>query len=87
MPPVMHWAYRTTLWRALWLWAVQLLYQAVIQHVKVCECFRCQAKFLQPPEVEEVLLHILHHTVCVGGPFQFVSDVYAEELEAFNLLH
>jgi hypothetical protein len=23
----------------------------------------------------------------VGGPFQFVSDVYAEELEAFHLLH
>jgi hypothetical protein len=23
----------------------------------------------------------------VGGPFQFVSDVYAEVLEAFYLLH
>ena len=54
--------------------------------VKVCEGFRCQAKFLQPPEVEKALLY-LHHTVCVGGPFQFVSDVYAEELEAFPLLH
>ena len=29
----------------------------------------------------------LHHTICVGGPFQFVSDVYAKELEAFHLLH
>ena len=37
--------------------------------------------------VEEVLLRLLHHTVCVGGPFQFVSDVYAKELEAFHLLH
>ena len=36
--------------------------------------------FFQPPEVEEVLLRLLHHTVFVGGPFQFVRDVYAEEL-------
>ena len=55
--------------------------------VIVCDGFRCQAKFLQPPEVEEALLHLLHHTFCVGRPFQFVSDVYAEELEAFHLLH
>ena len=33
--------------------------------VKVCEDFRCQAKLLQPPEVEEALLHLLHHTVWV----------------------
>ena len=45
-----------------------------------------QATFLQPPEVEEALLRLLH-TVCVGGPFQIVSDVYAEELETFHLLH
>ena len=38
-------------------------------------------------EVEEALLHLLHHTVSVGGPFQFVSDGYAKELEAFHLLH
>ena len=44
--------------------------------VKVCEGFRGQSKFLQPPEVEEALLSLLHHTVCVGGPFQFVSEVY-----------
>jgi hypothetical protein len=25
-------------------------------------------------------LRILHHTVSVGGPFQFVRDVYTEEL-------
>jgi hypothetical protein len=37
--------------------------------VKVCEGSRWL-----------VLLHLLHHTVCVGGPFQFVGDVYAEEL-------
>ena len=30
---------------------------------------------------------LLHHIVCVGGPFQIVSDVYAEELESFYLLH
>ena len=41
----------------------------------------------EPPEVEEALLRFLHHTLCVGGPFQFVSDVYVEELEAFYLLH
>jgi hypothetical protein len=34
----------------------------------------------KPPEV-------LHHTVCVGGAIQIVSDVYGEELEAFQLLH
>ena len=85
MPPVMR-------WRALRLRAVQLPYQAVIQDafncasVKVCEGLRGQAKFLQPPEVEEVLLHLLHHTACAGGPFQIVSDVYSEELEAFHLL-
>ena len=55
--------------------------------VKVCECFRCQAKFIQPPEVEEVQLCLLHHTVCVSGPLQLVGDLYAEELEAFLLLH
>ena len=48
--------------------------------VKVCEGFRGQAKFPQPPEVEEVLLRLFHHTVYVGGPFQFVSDVYAKEV-------
>jgi hypothetical protein len=32
-------------------------------------------------------LHLLHHTVCVGGPFQIVSDVLPEEVEDFNLLH
>ena len=29
---------------------------------------------------EDFSLRLLHHTVCVGGPFQFVSDIYAEEL-------
>ena len=87
----------TTLWRALRLRAVQLPYQAVgntarqnalnCTSVKVSEGLRCQAKFLQPPEVEEALLRLLHHTVCVGGLFQIVSDVYAEDLEAFYLLY
>jgi hypothetical protein len=53
----------------------------------VCEGLRGQAKFLQPPEVEEALLHLLHHIVCVGGPFQIVSDVYAEELQNVHILH
>uniref|UniRef100_A0A4W5JPB6 Atlastin GTPase 1 n=1 Tax=Hucho hucho TaxID=62062 RepID=A0A4W5JPB6_9TELE len=44
-------------------------------------------EFLQPPEVEEALLRLLHHAVCVGGPLQFVRDVYAEELKTFHLLH
>jgi hypothetical protein len=47
----MCWADRTTLWRALRVWAVQLLYQAVIQpdrmlstvHMQRFEGFRCQA--------------------------------------------
>ena len=66
--------------------AVQLLYQAVgdtarrdalnSASVKVCEGLRDQDVFLQPPEVEEALLRLLHHTVCVGGPFQIVSDVF-----------
>jgi hypothetical protein len=42
--------------------------------VKVLGFYSVQAKFLQPPEVEEALLHLLHHTVCVGGPFQVVND-------------
>jgi hypothetical protein len=46
-------------------------------YVKVCEGLRGQTKFLQPPEVEEGLL----------SPFQIVSDVYGEELEAFHLLN
>ena len=54
--------------------------------VKFCEGFRGQAKFIQPPEFEEALLRLLHHTVCVGGLFQIVSDVYAEELETYYLL-
>ena len=33
------------------------------------------------------LLHLLHHAVCVGGPFQFVRDVYAEELKTYYPLH
>ena len=32
-------------------------------------------------------LRLLHNTVCVGGPFQLVSDVYTKELKAFHLLH
>ena len=44
-------------------------------------------QFLQPPEVEDAVLRLCHHTVCVGGPFQIFSDVYAKELEPFHLLH
>ena len=57
--------------------------------VNVCEGLKGQAKFLQPPEVEEALLRCLHHAVCVRGPFQIVSDVSAEELDVFffYLLH
>ena len=55
--------------------------------VKVCEGFRCQDKFLQPLEVEEALLRLLHLTVCLGEPFQFISDVYVEELKTSQLLN
>ena len=44
--------------------------------VNVFEGLRGQAEFLQPLEVEKVLLQ-----------FQIVSDVYTKELEAFHLLH
>ena len=37
--------------------------------------------------LNSTLLRLLHHTVCVGGPFQIVIYVYTEELEAFHLLH
>ena len=46
-----------------------------------------QAKFLQPPEVEEALLRLLHDAVCVVGPIQFVRDVYAEDLKTYYTLH
>ena len=57
--------------------------------VEVREDLKGQDTFLQPPEVEEalLLLCLLHHTLCVDGPFQVVSDVHTEELEAFHLLH
>ncbi|CDQ86824.1 unnamed protein product [Oncorhynchus mykiss] len=54
---------RTTLWRALLLWVVQSPYQAVLQNalncasVTVCDGFRWQAKFLQPPEVVFLTTH------------------------------
>ena len=32
-------------------------------------------------------LRLLHNAVCVGGPIQFVCDVYAEELKTFYRLH
>ena len=66
-----HWADYTILWRALQLRAMWLPYQAAIQPdrmlsvVQVCEGLRGQAEFLQPPDVEEVLLRLLHHTVCL----------------------
>jgi hypothetical protein len=61
------------------LWTLQLSYQA-----EVCAGLRSQDKFLQPPEVEEELWLVLHHRVCLNGPFQFVIDVQAKELEAFH---
>ena len=51
--------------------------------VEVCEGLGGQAEFLQLPEVEEVLLRLLHHSVSVEGPFQVLS----EELETFYPLH
>ena len=53
--------------------------------VKRSEGFRGQATFLQPQEVEEALLCLLHYTVCVHVPFQFVGDIYTEELKTFHL--
>ena len=50
------------------------------ESVNVYEGLRGQAKCIQPPEVEEALLLFLHHTVCVGGPFQVASDVYSKDL-------
>ena len=47
----------------------------------------CSSDLLQPPEVEETLLRLLHDAVCVGGPIQFVCDVYGEELKTYYPLH
>ena len=55
--------------------------------VQVCKDLSGQDKVLQPSEVEEALLRLLHHTGCVGGSFQIISDVYSEELEAVHLPH
>ena len=52
--------------------------------VEVCEVLIGQAQFLQLPEFEEALFHLLHYTVCVKGPFQVISDVHTQELEAFD---
>ena len=79
MPPVMHCADLTTLWRVLRFWAEQLPYQAGIQPDRMLS--------IEPPEVEEALLCLLHHAVCVGGPIQFVRDMYAEELKTYYSLH
>ena len=96
MHTVQHSADNTTLWRALRLWAGAVAVSGGdtarqdaldCASVKVCECFWLQAKSLQPPEVEEALLRLLHHAVCVGGPIQFVRDVYAEELKTLHPLH
>ena len=38
--------------------------------VKVCEVIGDKPNFFS----------LLHHTACVGGQFQFVSDIYPEEL-------
>ena len=57
------------------------VYTVASAPVKVWRVFR------QPPEVEEVMLRLLPHSVCVGGPFKIVSDVYVEELEDSHLLH
>ena len=34
-----------------------------------------------------LLLRLLHDAVCVGGPIQFVPDVYAKELKTYYPLH
>ena len=34
-----------------------------------------------------MLLCLLHHTVCVQGPFQFVDDMYTKQLKTFHHLH
>ena len=39
--------------------------------------------YVEVDEVDETVLRLLHQTVCVGGPFQIVNEVYTEELEAF----
>ena len=69
MPPEMRWADCTTSWRggAVAIPGGHTARQDALNcaYVKVCEGFRCQPKFLQPLVVEEVLLHLFHHTICV----------------------
>ena len=88
MSPVMLCADHTTLWRALQLWAVQLPYQAVMQPDRMLSIVHLYI-FVRVlgDKPQQTLLHLLHHTVCVGGPFQFVCDVYADELKTFHPLH
>ena len=47
--------------------------------VKVCDALMGQGECIQSPVVEEALLSLLHHTVCGGGPFQMVNDVYSKD--------
>jgi hypothetical protein len=89
----MRWADLTTLWRALWLRVVQLPYQAVVQPDRMLSIVNLY-KFVRVLGAKPNFFSLLRlkrpccafYTVCVGGPFQ-ISDVYAEELQAFHLLH
>jgi hypothetical protein len=56
---------------------------AIATTVNICEVLRGQATFLHLSEVEEVLLRLLHNTVCVVESLQIVSDVYTQELVAY----
>ena len=55
--------------------------------VELLEDSRTHAKYFQPLEGEEALPCPFHNCVCVCGPCEVLSDVYANELEALDLLH
>ena len=54
-------------------------YQAVIQldrMLSIVHLYKVGRVLGDKPHffsLKKALLHLLHHTVCVGGPFQFVS--------------
>lgn len=94
MHPTERSAARITLWSALCGAVVAVsgcdaVRQCSLRGAPVEDCLGLwgQAKFLQHPEVEELLSCLLHYGVRVVRPFQLLRDVYPEEFEVIDHLH
>ena len=81
-------------WRLNWLWwaNAKLIASYTRRWYSPTGCSRlciCRSLWvlLVTSQIEEALLHLLYNTVCVGGPIQFVNDVYAEELKTYYPLN